>query len=218
MALVNLGALGDGNAAGPAPWAGWLSPEEQTYLGRFRLAKRRTEWIGGRIAAKVCLVHGRPDTAPERITILPDDHGRPLVPATPASLPRFLSISHSHGLAVALAARVPCGIDLQLVTPGIVKLRERITPTPELDRVATRVAATDQELLTLIWSVKEAVKKQWLADRPGLLEATTITDVRPGTGHWLLTCRVSGRNQEVRARCMEGYVLAWSLAEGEDHA
>lgn len=103
-----------------------LAPEERDAWGGFRSARRRREWLMGRIAAKDAVrrhleTAGGPVAARgrEAIAILADAWGRPHVEGTAAvsaaGAPIAISIAHTRGVAAALAAatRDGLGIDIE---------------------------------------------------------------------------------------------------------
>jgi len=211
MALVRAHLLEEPLAETAAPW---LSAEDQEHLAGLRLDKRRREWVGGRIAAKACLLADRISQRPDRITILADRHGRPVPHGPAAAGRRRLSISHSHGLAVAMTHTHPCGVDIQRVEDRITAMAGRIADNNEQELVAACTAISASLNLTMIWSAKEAVKKQWLPERPGFLDVVRIESARLLDNTIRLGCRTcTGRLQTVRLRLLEGNVLAWCPEE-----
>ncbi len=124
-------------------------------------AGRRTEWLGGRIAAKDAVRRtlfelGNQDVFPIEVQIRNDPSGRPTASSRLAEDIR-VSIAHKDGVAVALAAigRDP-GIDLETIEPrddGFVRLSfapEELELLPDGDR---------DEWLTRLWAAKEAAAK-----------------------------------------------------------
>ena len=200
--------------------AGMLSSRERRHARGLRFAKRRYEWLAGRVAAKAAaILHAGHDSGtlpPCGITLLADAHGRP-EPDTfwPAGVSRP-SISHSHTYGVAMVSTVACGIDLQRLEERILGLEKRII-NPEEQHVAADVFSCDRMIgLTLIWSVKEAVKKMLLADRPGLFEAVLIEGInRLDPFSWRVRCRLAdtGQIQEVNGVLLEQYIMAWCGGE-----
>jgi len=80
-----------------------LSPGERDYWNSMRgVEKRRHEWLLGRCAAKDAVrLLMDPQLSPAEIEIVPDAYGCPRVAGGPV-----ISIAHSQGVAVALAAIV----------------------------------------------------------------------------------------------------------------
>lgn len=193
-----------------------LSPEEGALFSRFTYAKRRREWLGGRLAAKRSLerLHqggGIASATWPALTLLPDAHGRPRLADPPEPLAEAtVSISHSHDYATALALPTgPCGLDLQLASQRLYAVQERMTDGEELELFSRE---TDQLVrLAVIWTAKEAVKKGFLADQAtffGTIGLTGVSEVQPGR-LWIVRCGLSGHGDlEVRAGRFGEYFLA----------
>ncbi len=185
-----------------------LSDAERTFFQQLRHPKRRREWLGGRIAAKAALLK-LPDAADfeaqaRRLTILPDAQGRPTVSGG-AEEDLFLSITHSGGYAAALAAQGrSCGIDLQKTSAKILALINFFAAEEELALLADAVGR-DAAALTMLWTVKEAVKKSLPQEQPGIfagIKAERI--VSAGNRSWRFECA----GQAATAHDLSGYVLA----------
>ena len=138
-----------------------LGDEERQRLAGLRHARRRREWLGGRLAAKEALAgllllaggirHGAD------IEIRTGRHGEPQ-PAAPAL---FVSISHSGDYAAALASRQSrCGLDLQVLTPSLEAVRSRYCGANEL-RLLAQLGRHLPPLarLGILWTTKEAHRK-----------------------------------------------------------
>jgi len=196
----------------------WLSCAEKEHLQQFRFPKRYREWLGGRIAAKCCLLHGaQPQpSSPEEFSILPDSYGRPTVTSTASgeSIEQCVSISHSQRYAVAICSPSTCGIDIQQITPRILRVQQRCTNQKEVALVTQTVQKDKATILTLIWAVKEAVKKHKLSTEPGIFEAIQLRSIHPGQHpeSWHVVCQLvhSGSSWVVHALQREDYILAWS--------
>jgi len=170
-------------------WRAWLHQTEQEKLQTLRYEKRHLEWLGGRICAKQAALqylrhaqqgqHGpiydqKALAAPE-LLIMNSTAGRPFLAhqARPQNLDLpHISISHSQGYALAMAAASPCGIDIQAGSPSLSRVKDHFCAAAEdtlLRQGLKPLPATDQ--LTLLWVAKEAVKKSvsW-APMPGFLE------------------------------------------------
>lgn len=162
----------------------WLHREERGKLASLRHWKRRVEWLGGRLCVKeallACLRSARPAAADIpashlRIGALPS--GRPFLnpdPLTGELAAPCISISHSGEYAMAVAAAVPCGIDIQENREALGRVRERFCEPREEELMRHHLAAmAPSERLTLLWAAKESVKKGVVTGRmPGFLELT----------------------------------------------
>ena len=207
MAVARQALATTGSAAGLADW---LSPPELMRLQELTFAKRRQEWLGGRLAAKhaacrvLALAGAGPGPAWSNLAVTNRPSGRPALNLFPAGPPRLLpdiSISHSHGWAVAMAVMgATCGIDLQLVSTKTVAVRDRFCMVREQDKICrlTGAPAPPELGLTLLWAAKEAVRKAAVQERlPGFLEMELVEARCPAAGQWVLVFAVGA----ARAMC-----------------
>jgi len=197
----------------------WLTEEEKQYLQRFRFAKRYNEWLSGRIAAKCCLLQSSDNRhgarQPDDFSILPDPHGQPVLSSKSTGSHPRISISHSHQYAVAIAANQACGIDIQNIGSQILKVEDRIANSTERTLAQQIFPEHIETGLTMLWAIKEALKKHRLPEQPGIFEAITIGQIISGAGDnsWLAECRLARDNQIhiVHVAHLGQYMLAWSL-------
>jgi phosphopantetheinyl transferase len=127
------------------------------------------EWLAGRIAAKyaavkLCLpLENLPrehQVEWKKWEVAPDANGRPFL-KTKGKIPG-ISISHSDGKAVAMAASCgTCGIDIQKISSRISKIESKFIDTNEkkFRRNDCLANFSDETFLTLVWSAKEALRK-----------------------------------------------------------
>jgi 4'-phosphopantetheinyl transferase len=156
-----------GRADDVPPGDEWLSPGERAVAVTLRWPKRRSDWRLGRWVAKRAVIAcwtDEPDAIePPDIEILAQHNGAPAarILARPAAMPVSVSISHSGGMGLAVAAVGPValGCDVERIEPRSERFvrdyftaaeRERVTRTTVVDRAAVS---------TLIWSAKEAALK-----------------------------------------------------------
>jgi len=201
-----------------------LSPIEQGYYQRFNYMKRKKDWLGGRLAGKSALLSliraDNPDL--REITILPNDHGRPLVGSLPDFCPStdnlMISLSHSEDFAVAAATEgLICGIDLQIISTKLVDLTSHFATDTELQLLAEKSGCDEDTHLTMLWTAKEALKKALLHDQPVIFSVTELQEIiRTSNVSWRFNCRVQEQNRSVSVYLLPPYVL--SLAEEPDHA
>lgn len=78
-----------------------------------------------------------------------DKAGRPFLTYSLLSV----SISHTDGYAAVMLADGPAAVDVQAISPRILKLRERYLKPEE------QLMAPDAEMATLLWAAKETVYK-----------------------------------------------------------
>lgn len=131
-----------------------LSERENAFFQTLKLPKRKTEWLGGRLALKrVVSAHVRLPI--QAIEILPHaENGKPqlLIGGKRSMLP--FSITHSNGYAVAAIAPQAqyIGIDLEKIAPRINAWKTDFFHPTEL-------TGEGDEFLTTLWTQKEAIVK-----------------------------------------------------------
>lgn len=130
-----------------------LTEQEQSFYQTLRVPKRRTEWLGGRLALKR-LVAKAEHIHLTQVEILPQPEGKPGVCVCGQNWPGAFSISHSHGFAVAALDTQAdyIGIDLEKIEHRIEAWKTGFFHPEEL-------TGTGDEFLTALWTQKEAVVK-----------------------------------------------------------
>ncbi len=92
-----------------------------------------------------------------------DEHGKPhFVHDT-----RFISLSHCQGFAAAISAEVAVGVDVEVISPRVQRVKNRFLAANEL----AMLGETDA-MLMLAWSAKEAIYK--LYGQKGLIFKTDM--------------------------------------------
>jgi phosphopantetheinyl transferase len=148
----------------------WLTDEERQQLNRYTFEKRRSEWFLGRICAKQSVIdllgssQAEP-LLPQDISIEVSVSGRPYL-----GLPKIygasgvpdISISHSHDKVIAIAGNCGCGVDIQLLTDTLYKVKDRFSSEAELALLAS-TSEDDLVQLGMLWVAKEAIRK-WGSD------------------------------------------------------
>lgn len=175
----------------------YLNRREQDYLSRLTSGKRKREWLGGRFAAKYAAAGVLSEDGGiipwYNLAIVTDENGRPfLATAKNSSALPDISISHSGELAAAMAVNKGlCGIDIQIITPQVVKVRERFCTTDE-EQILYSFFRTSYDkhaiFLTKLWAAKEALRKiANTASLPGFLalELTGINEAASVKGQAL---------------------------------
>jgi len=198
-----------------------LSVTEQERYQGFRYPKRQQEWLGGRIAAKAAVQEllarlGFASPAATALVIASDHNGKPRIAFT--GLPRtvHISISHSHGQAVAMASLRPCGIDLQYFTPTTARVREKFATTAE-EKILAATLGKQPEItrLTLLWSAKEAIRKIAPITPLPPFQAMTLSAVQPAGAEYLFLFSAPeichNAHLRVVATVLDDYALAASL-------
>jgi len=139
----------------------FLSEREKEQLGGYKFAAKKQDFLLGRLAAKRALgaLLAEPDL--RCIEIRTGDHGQPLV-QHPQKGSAEVTISHSHGLAVALAfpAGYPMGIDLETVSAvsAATIIGELGTSAPEQAWLATG-GVDGATACCVLWTAREALGK-----------------------------------------------------------
>lgn len=205
LSLIELAGL-EPAAAGVA-----LRPAEAARLARFACPARQRQWLGGRLAVKQALLllagKAAPSSWPELAEVeigVAADERRPLLIVPESPPPLYISISHSGDLVIGLAARFPCGIDLQVFTPRIIRVAGKFSRPAEMAQLAP-LAGNDEVLaLTLLWTAKESIMKS-VRCRPMLtfndLELADVEESGPGGGH--TSARLSPDRLYLRCRRAE---------------
>jgi phosphopantetheinyl transferase len=202
-----------------------LSPKEQQQFEAFSYGKRKNEWLGGRIGAKIaaarCMAANDigEDTAVawQDIAIESQESGRPYLGLNkqgrkPLYIPD-ISISHSTHLAAAMAVnKGKCGVDIQQASQKTVKIKDRFCSPEEFEILQGFLTdASDTVRLTLLWAAKEALRKA--ADTtpvPGFLELQ-LMDIVASQGLWSLIFDSQDpktTNHKVAVGLVDDYLLA----------
>jgi len=164
----------------------FLSESEKERLGSFQFAAKKQEFLLGRSAAKRALGALLEEPDLRQIEIRSGIYGQPLV-HHPRISSAEVTVSHSHGLAIALAypAEYPMGIDLETIS------------TVSAETIIGELEASPQELTWLatggvdaataccvLWTAREALGKALrigLNSPLGVLSLSEIRAVAEGT-------------------------------------
>lgn len=182
----------------------FLSSREIEQMGGVRQVLRRSEWLGGRIAAKdavrnLLFERGRRSIFPLEIGIGADATGRPRVTGPLAGDIR-ISIAHKPGIAVAIAREgVDVGIDVEKIEPRNASFTAFAFGDDELRLLP---AGDRDEWLTRFWSAKEATGK---ARGTGLAGNPRGFKVMQVEGERILVDATW-----VRTRNLGAHVMAWT--------
>lgn len=159
-----------------------LSSKELEIFSKFTSLKRQVEFIAGRKAAKTALFEFKKKKSkrkfanwynksqneifesPSLVSVLPSNTGSPFIENSDLNV----SISHSHGIAVASVSQNPIGIDIEKVNPKKISVLKHITPS--MDQ-----SVMDASILTIFWTFKEALSK---ALKTGIIESFEYYDLK----------------------------------------
>ncbi len=206
----------------------FLTEREQEIFSRFSYEKRKQQWLGGRLAAKISasqLLHpGNKDMPSALLTysILPGDNDRPELILENQGAPTkqmSVSISHSESYCVGMVAKtISCGIDVQVITDKVVRVKDRFLATSEetlLNSIDTK--KTSNEKFTFAWSVKEAVKKGLLHHQPSFLSGITIQKIdKKQNIISYCSCDSTRHLYKVISLKNKNYYLSYTTGESQD--
>ena len=193
----------------------FLSEREQAQLGEYKFAKKKQDFLFGRLAAKSAIGALIPERDLRRIEIRAGEQGQPLI-QHPQAGSAEVTVSHSHGIAVALAytAAYPMGIDLETVSAvsaGTIMDKLGISAAEQAWLAAAGV--DDATACCVLWTAREALGKALKVglDRPlGALSLNEICAV--GDGSWIgrylnysqCQCLIQARGGRVLSLAMPG--------------
>jgi phosphopantetheinyl transferase len=165
-------------------------------------SRRRRDFIAARVALKrlarqlELVTEDRPDRAIE--TVGPDG-ARPCI----AESGIHCSVSHSGGLVVAVAHRRPIGVDIEMVSEKVIRLRSRFLSPKESDLVFQSGLSLERSAARA-WTIKEAAAK---ALGLHLFQAIHEVDVvRVGEEEGMM--RYQEKTYPVRYAEGDGYVIS----------
>ncbi|HKU72081.1 MAG TPA: 4'-phosphopantetheinyl transferase superfamily protein [Burkholderiales bacterium] len=166
----------------------FLSEREKERLAEYKFPGKKQDFLLGRLAAKCAIGTLISERDLRRIEIRAGERGQPLI-QHPQAGASDVTISHSHGLAVALAysAAFPMGIDLETVSAvsaGTI-LGELGTSGPEQAWLAT-AGIDEATACCVLWTAREAMGKALKTGVEGPLGALSLKEIRPvGDGDWV---------------------------------
>lgn len=219
LVLINLDKLQQQLASGDFVPAEYLGQDELATFRQFKYQKRQFEWLGGRLAAKhsVLRLHGQELSARAmcKWEICADEHGKPFFKSLRGNQQPALSISHSHGLALALTLNEKgCGVDIQKISEATVRVKEKFCSQTE-ERLISYLGLPDNNpaiALTLLWAAKEALRKA-RGGHPltGFTAMKMIETVRANTNSWLLTMMINNERYQIQTFFYKDFAIALSV-------
>jgi 4'-phosphopantetheinyl transferase len=183
----------------------WLSEGERARLNGLQIPKRRADWRLGRWTAKqaaaLYLNLPRTERVLAGIELRPAPSGSPEVFLHGRAAPMQLSLSHSLGvgLCVVAPAGAELGCDVETVEPRCPVFLVDYFTDEERELVARTPVDRRDQVVTLLWSVKESALK---ALGCGLRSDTRSVNVAPADflqthgDNWVpvSAAHVSGKN------------------------
>lgn len=213
-----------------------LHTNELAILSGYKFPKRRSEYLTGRICAKIavqgflklCKTHPVPPILPE-IEIASSENGRPTAQIhsdKAVTLKMDISIAHSGDYGVALAAESRCGIDLQRQEAALLRVQKRYCSEAEYRLLETFSIDIDMtKRLNILWAAKEAAKKAlsyW--QMPGFLDLE-LRELKKSTTCFALSLHITHTKSKhmvkevtVAASILDDYALAICLINEERDA
>ncbi len=136
------------------PADGILSERERAFFETLRFPKRRTEWLGGRLALKQLTADACHAADLNQIEVLPQESGKPVLLVGGEPAPLAFSITHSCGYAVAAVSAQAdfLGIDLE-------KIEHRSDAWANGFFHPSELTEGTDSFLTALWTQKEALVK-----------------------------------------------------------
>lgn len=122
-----------------------FSAEELSALNSNSNERRRKEWLTTRILAGQL-------TSEKDIQIIYDEHKKPFL----ENSKRYISLSHSRDLLAVIIDEAETGIDIEIIKPKVVRIKEKFMSEGEL---ASLQKGKEEEQLTLYWCAKESLYK-----------------------------------------------------------
>jgi phosphopantetheinyl transferase len=124
-------------------------------LGAIQHPQRKIEWLGARALLAELLRKQNPhfEKVSKENWLVKDDCGKPQLHL----LEGHISIAHCKGLAVGiLHSALPCGIDIEQISPKIQRVTHRICSESEMTW-----AGESLDRLSTLWCAKEALYKYY---------------------------------------------------------
>ncbi|MBK5112324.1 MAG: SDR family NAD(P)-dependent oxidoreductase [Candidatus Heimdallarchaeota archaeon] len=120
--------------------------------------KRREEWIAGVIAVKQAIMKINPEIQSSKIKIEKNENGKPFIILNKKHI--HISITHSNGFAVGIVDPTNnIGIDLEIIKKRDKSFVEEVISSKEKELLTNQQQEITEELLTKIWTAKEAASK-----------------------------------------------------------
>lgn len=209
-----------------------LNTSELAKLASFKLPKRRRQWFTGRLCVKNAILaycrHYLPHHSPPAVSSLHIQNLPSGRPALLCDIPELqgldISISHSDDYAIACAASGLCGIDIQIESEKLLRVRERFCHDNEVEILQQYLPDLDRrQQLTLLWTAKEAAKKALSRRKmPEFLALTLTRSILLQDGLYTFSLQQTGRDSTaatpdltVLATRVEDYAISLSLIDSE---
>ncbi|MEA2070463.1 MAG: beta-ketoacyl synthase N-terminal-like domain-containing protein [Asgard group archaeon] len=138
----------------------YLHKDELDYYLSKTVPKRQLEWVAGVISVKKALKSFYPEIKESEMKIEKMELGKPFVTINNQKQPIEISITHSNDYAIGLAdSDYVIGIDLEIIEQKAPALLEELLSKTEQATLKEINGAITDELLTKLWTAKEAASK-----------------------------------------------------------
>ena len=114
--------------------------------------RRKKEWLVARILAEQL-------TDEKDSRIIYDEHKKPFLSrrdGNPENSKKHISLSHSHNLLAVIIDEQETGIDIEVIKPKVVRIKEKFMSEEELGSLQKE---KQEEQLTTYWCAKESLYK-----------------------------------------------------------
>jgi phosphopantetheinyl transferase len=107
--------------------------------------------------------------------------------------------------------RSSCGTDIQKIDPRLLHLTDRFASDSEL-RVLDTLPTDPETRLTILWTVKEALKKSILHNQPSIFSGIRLQKVQASASGLYLLCTVHNRQAPpVIVYICSSYIIAHTI-------
>ncbi|NHK31684.1 MAG: acyltransferase domain-containing protein [Asgard group archaeon] len=159
LEVVNVDQIKNKVKTDPQYLDNFLHAEEMMNFESLSIEKRRYEWVAGVIAIKTALLKISPNIQLKEVKIEKNKLGKPFIQLKNKK-PFYLSITHSNGFAVGIVDSCNnTGIDLEIKKKRDKSFVEELISSKEREFIKNQQQEINEELLTKIWTAKEAVSK-----------------------------------------------------------
>ncbi len=169
-----------------------LGAKELAEYSRFRIDKRKKEYLGSRLAVKNLIADCCPVSPNARfseVEVVKEDSGVPHVDVNGERLAGHLSLSHSQGwfFCAYSPQEIPFGVDIEFIEARPADFIADYFTEEEIQRIHAEPPATQALIATLNWSAKEAVLKalsKGLSLDTRTVEVSIPRDLEPSGDKW----------------------------------
>lgn len=181
----------------------FLTPAETAHFVKFTVEKRKIDWLGGRLAAKLLLSRFMGSKYSFlNFEVLPDEDGHPTVTvrlneSMKIELGRSLSISHRDGAAAAAVSAdtvSSVGFDIEVMERRSKLMLDDYFESPEVDLLAGLPGDISPYMVAVGWSIKESVLKASLLGLSIPLQSVIIEKMDMDTGYAEVAIRDNGHS------------------------